>query len=298
MKVAMTGAHGLIGSNLAEHLGASGHDVVRLVRGDPTPGQVRWDPVAGTIDAAALEGVDAVVHLAGVGIADRRWNEGHKRRVLQSRMDGTALIAGALAGLSARPSVLLSASAVGIYGADRGDETLTETSPPGNDFLARLCVQWEAATAPAEEAGIRVVHLRTGIVQARQGGALGKQLPLFRLGLGGRLGSGSQYVSWITLDDHVRAIEHALSAEDLAGAANLTAPRPVTNAAYTAALAAALHRPAVLRVPAVALRLALGREMADEMLLGGQRVLPAALERSGFSFRHPDLDEALRSLLE
>jgi len=296
VKVAVSGAHGLIGGALVDRLSRAGHDVVRLVRGEPGPGEVRWDPGAGQIDAASLEGLDATVHLAGVGIGDRRWNEAHKRRVLDSRVQGTGLLASALAALDRPPAALLSASAIGIYG-DRGDEILTEESPTGTGFLAELCLRWEAATGPAERAGIRVVHLRSGIVQATSGGALGKQLPLFRFGLGGRLGSGRQYVSWISLHDEIRAIEHALTAETLRGPANLTAPSPVTNAEYTAALGAVLHRPAALRVPGGALRLALGREMAEEMLLGGQRVLPAALEASGFRFEQPALPAALRDLL-
>jgi uncharacterized protein (TIGR01777 family) len=296
VKVAVSGAHGLIGGALVDRLSRAGHDMVRLVRVEPGPGEVRWDPGAGQIDAASLEGLDAAVHLAGVGIGDRRWNEAHKRRVLDSRVQGTGLLASALAALDRPPAALLSASAIGIYG-DRGDEILTEESPTGTGFLAELCVRWEAATGPAERAGIRVVHLRSGIVQATSGGALGKQLPLFRFGLGGRLGSGRQYVSWISLHDEISAIEHALSTETLRGPANLTAPDPVTNAEYTAALGAVLHRPAALRVPRGALRLALGREMAAEMLLGGQRVLPAALEASGFRFEQPALPAALRDLL-
>jgi uncharacterized protein (TIGR01777 family) len=216
--------------------------------------------------------------------------------VLDSRVAGTQLLATTLAGLHRPPSVLLSGSAVGVYG-DRGDEILTEDSPAGTGFLADLCLRWERATAAAEEVGIRVVHLRTGIVLARKGGALGKQLPLFRLGLGGRLGSGRQYTSWISVDDEVGAIEFALSAEALRGPVDLTAPSPVTNAELTAALGAALHRPAVLRVPAAFLRLALGREMADEMLLAGQRVLPAALDAAGYRFIHPEVADALGAVL-
>ena len=296
MKVAITGAHGLIGAALADRLRSSGHDVVGVVRGQPGSGEVRWDPTTGEIDAAGLEGIDAAVHLAGAGIGDKRWSTAYKGRVLDSRVQGTELLASTLAALRQPPRVLLSGSAVGFYG-NRGDEVLTEESGPGRGFLADLCVRWEASTAAAEQAGIRVLHLRSGIVLARKGGALGKQLPLFRFGLGGRLGPGRQYTSWISLDDEVGAIDFALTADGLRGAANLTAPSPVTNAEFTATLGAALHRPAVLRVPAAALRLALGREMADEMLLAGQRVVPSALEASGFRFEHPDLAGALRHVL-
>jgi uncharacterized protein (TIGR01777 family) len=296
VKVAVTGSHGLIGTALVAHLGAAGHDVVRLVRGSPGPGELRWDPEGDDIDADGLEGVDAVVHLAGVGIAARRWNEAHKRRVADSRVAGTRMLASCLAGLARPPAVLLTASAVGFYG-DRGDEILTEASPAGTGFLAGLCARWEASAAPAQEAGIRVAHLRSGIVLARKGGALGAQLRVFRLGLGGRLGSGRQYMSWISLDDEVAAIEHALTTPGLRGPLNLTSPEPVTNATFTVALGTAVHRPAVVRVPAAVLRVALGREMAQEMLLGGQRALPAALEASGFQFVHPDLTGALRAVL-
>jgi hypothetical protein len=296
VKVAVTGSHGLIGTTLVAHLGAAGHDVVRLVRGSPGPGELRWDPEGDDIDADGLEGVDAVVHLAGVGIAARRWNEAHKRRVADSRVAGTRMLASCLAGLARPPAVLLTASAVGFYG-NRGDEILTEASPAGTGFLAGLCARWEASAAPAQEAGIRVAHLRSGIVLARKGGALGAQLRVFRLGLGGRLGSGRQYMSWISLDDEVAAIEHALTTPGLRGPLNLTSPEPVTNATFTVALGTAVHRPAVVRVPAAVLRVALGREMAQEMLLEGQRALPAALEASGFQFAHPDLTGALRAVL-
>ena len=294
MKVALTGSHGLIGSALADRLAGAGHQVVKLVRGPAGPGEVQWDPSRGSIDAAALEGVDAAVHLAGAGVGDHRWTAAYKAKVLASRVDGTTLLAKTLATLSPTPRTLLSGSAVGFYG-DRGDVELTESSPPGRGFLADLCIQWEEATGAAESAGIRVVHLRTGIVMSGQGGALKKQLPLFKFGLGGRLGSGRQYLSWIALADELAAIEHCLTTPTIRGPVNLTAPGPVTNASFTAALGRAVHRPALLAVPAFALRLALGREFADEALLGGQRVLPGLLGASGYTFRLPRLDDALRA---
>ncbi len=296
MKVALTGSHGLIGRRLAVELRRSGHELVRVVRYREGDAAVVWDPDAGTVDADRLAGVEGVVHLAGVGIGDRRWAPEHKRAVLDSRVRGTTLLAETLAGLRPHPRVLLAASAVGFYG-DRDDELLSEDSPAGSGFLAGVCRQWEAATAAAEEAGIRTVHLRTGIVQSAGGGALAKQLPLFRLGLGGRLGSGRQWVSWISITDEVRAVEHLLGDDGVAGAVNLVGPAPVTNATYTATLARVLGRPARLGVPAPALRLALGRETADELLLASQRVDPAVLSRSRFSWRHETLEDALRAEL-
>src|SRR5215213_9008330 len=221
MDVLVTGAHGLIGSALIPRLRADGHRVVRLVRDDPEGSDdVRWDPSAGTIDAGGLDGVDAVVHLAGAGIGDKKWTPARKQLILGSRTRGTDLLARTLAGLARPPKVLLSGSAVGYYG-DQGDHVLVEESPAGADFPARVCVAWEAATAPAEAAGIRVVHLRTGIVLAAHGGALHRMLLPFKLGLGGRIGSGDQYMSWITLDDHVGAMRHLLTTESVRGAANL-----------------------------------------------------------------------------
>jgi hypothetical protein len=297
MRVAVTGSHGLIGTALVARLSSEGHTPVRLVRGAASgPDEVSWDPAAGRLDPADLEGIDAVVHLAGAGLADRRWTEARKRELIESRTESTHLLSHTIARLDRRPAVLLSGSAVGYYG-DRGREELTEAGGPGTGFLADLCWRWEMATEAAEEALIRVVHLRTGIVMAKGGGALAKQLPLFRLGLGGRLGSGRQYMSWISIDDHVGAMLFLLTGTDLRGAANLTAPEPVTNAQLTATLARVLHRPAVLPVPPFALRIALGRELADEALLAGQRVVPAALQRAGYRFAHPDLESALRAVL-
>ncbi|MCU1463564.1 MAG: hypothetical protein JWO37_3639 [Acidimicrobiales bacterium] len=293
MRVIVTGSQGFIGSALVARLVADGHAVTRLVR-TPSPGsgEAAWDIERGIIDAAALEGHDAAVHLAGAGIADSRWTDEQKRAIRDSRTRGTDLLARTLGGLSAPPAVLASGSAIGIYG-DRGRETLTEASPPGVGFLADVVVDWEAATAPAVAAGLRVVLLRSGIVLAGTGGALGKQLLPFKLGLGGRLGSGSQYQSWISLDDEVGAILHALSDATLAGPVNLTGPEPVTNIAFTKALGAALHRPTFVPVPMAGLRLVYGRQLVEEMLLASQRVIPAALERSGFRFVHRTVDEAL-----
>jgi uncharacterized protein (TIGR01777 family) len=293
MRVLITGSHGMIGSALAQALQADGHDVVPLNRGGPSPS---WDPERAVLDPAVLEGVDAAVNLAGTGIADKRWTPARKVEILRSRTVSTELLARGLASLDPKPAVLVSGSAVGFYGS-RGDVILDEDSPAGTGYLANVVHLWEKATTPAEEAGIRVVHARSGIVQSRHGGALRKQLPLFRVGLGGRLASGRQYHSWITLDDEVGGIRHALTNSSLAGPVNLTAPNPVTNAEFTKVLARALGRPAVLSVPAFALGLAFGREMSEEMLVGGARVVPTRLLASGFQFQHPDLPEALASVL-
>jgi uncharacterized protein len=293
MKVVITGSHGLIGTALGTALESGGHDVVRLTRGG---GPMSWDPSRGQLDVAALAGVDAAVNLAGAGIGDKRWTPSRKEEIARSRTASTDLLCRGLAALNPKPSVLVSGSAVGIYG-DRGDEILDEDSPIGSGSLVDIAREWEEATAPASQAGIRVARIRTGIVLSRSGGALKRQLPLFRLGLGGRLGSGRQYVSWITLEDEVGAIIHALTNASLAGPVNLTAPNPVTNADFTRALALALGRPAVLSVPSFALGVALGQEMTEEMLLASARVMPDRLQASGFQFKHPDLPEALSSVL-
>jgi hypothetical protein len=293
VKVVVTGSHGLIGGELVAELGRQGHDVTRLVRADPRPGEARWDPAAGTVEAAKLEGHDAVVHLAGVDIGDHRWTDAHKRAVLDSRVQSTALLARTLAGLSSPPRVLASGSAVGFYG-DRGDAPLTEADGPGTGFLAEVVTAWENAAAPAADAGIRVAFVRTGVVMTGKGGALKKQLLPFKLGAGGRLGSGRQWLSWISLDDEVAALLHVLSTDGLSGPVNLTSPEPVTNATFTATLGRVLHRPAIIPVPTIALDALFGKEMVREMMLGGQRVLPAALEASGFTFAHADLEDALR----
>jgi uncharacterized protein len=295
--VLVTGAHGLIGTALIPRLRADGHRVVRLVRGDPEGSDdVTWDPAAGTIDAAGIDGIDAVVHLAGAGIGDKKWTPARKQLILDSRTEGTDLLARTLAGLARPPKVLLSGSAVGYYG-DQGDHVLVEESPAGVDFPARVCVAWESATAPAEAAGIRVVHLRTGIVLAAHGGALHRMLLPFKLGLGGRIGSGEQYLSWITLDDHVGATRHLLADESVHGAANLTAPNPATNTEFTRALGAAVHRPTRLPTPLLPLKAVYGSELVDALLVHGQRVHPRVLEQSGYEFAHAQLDDALRAVL-
>ncbi len=298
MKVAVTGSHGLIGSALVAALEADGDEVTRLVRGRPTgPHEVAWDPQRGTIDAASLEGHDAVVHLAGVGIGDRRWTPEHKSQVLESRVRGTALLAETLAGLDRPPEVLASGSAVGYYG-DRGDDEVTEEAGPGEGFLATVVEAWEAAAAPAVEAGIRVAYLRSGVVLSGDGGALGKQLPFFKAGLGGRLGSGRQWLSWVAIDDEVGAIRHVLGTAEVEGPVNLCAPEPVTNAEFTRVLGRVLHRPTPLPTPTLALHLLFGREMVAEMLLAGQRVIPTVLRRTGYVFAQPALAPALAAELD
>jgi uncharacterized protein (TIGR01777 family) len=295
--VLVTGSHGLIGTALMPRLRADGHRVVRLVRGAPEGADdVRWDPDAGTIDAASLEGVGAVVHLAGAGIGDKKWTTDRKQLILESRTQGTDLLARTLAGLARPPAVLISGSAVGYYG-NRGAEELTEDAPPGDDFPARVCLAWEAATAPAAEAGIRVVAIRTGIVLAAHGGALQRMLLPFKLGLGGRIGSGQQYMSWIALDDEVGAIRHLLTAGSVAGPVNLTAPNPSTNAEFTHALGAALHRPTKLPTPLLPLKVVYGSELVQHLLVDGQRVVPHALTASGYEFAHPNIDDALRAVI-
>jgi uncharacterized protein (TIGR01777 family) len=294
VRIAITGASGLIGTALQERLRADGHEVVPIVRREGVPASIFWDPARGRLDPRDLEGLDAVVHLAGESIGDRRWNAEHKRRVLESRRAGTTLLCEALAATSRRPAVLVSGSAVGFYG-DRGDEVLTEQSAPGRGFLTEIVTTWEGATAPAEAAGIRVAHLRTGIVLDRDGGALPKMALPFKLLLGGRLGSGRQWMSWIHLDDEVGAIRFLLE-HDVRGPVNATAPTPVTNAVFAKELGRALHRPAVVPVPAFGPRLLLGREMADSLLFISQRALPEVLVSNGFRFEHPDLDEALASI--
>ncbi len=266
-----------------------------MVRGTAGPGDVLWNPAAGTLDHAALEGVDAAVHLAGESIAAGRWTADIKRRIRDSRILGTRLLAESLARLMRRPRVLVTASAVGIYG-DRGDEILNEDSPLGTDFLAGVGREWEAAAKPAAEAGIRVVHLRLGIILAREGGALPRMVRPFMLGAGGPIGSGRQWMSWIALDDAIAAVLEALGNEQARGPINAVAPEPVRNAEFAAALGATLHRPALIPAPAFALRLLYG-EMADAALLASQRVVPSRLEALGFRFRHPTLPEALGAIL-
>jgi len=298
MKVLLSGSSGLVGSALIPVLTGGGHQVARLVRSEPAPGgsEVRWDPEAGEIRKAALEGVEAAVHLAGESIAAGRWTAAKRARILKSRVKGTQLLAEALAGLKQPPKVLVSASAVGYYG-DRGDEALTENSGSGSAlFLSNVCRQWEAAAEPAADAGIRVVNLRFGVILSAAGGALPRLLTPFRMGVGGRLGSGKQYMAWIALDDVVGAIVHVLTTEALRGPVNAVAPQPVTNREFTKTLGRVLGRPTVFPMPAFAARLAFG-QMADELLLASQRVEPAKLLASGYQFRFPELEAALRHLL-
>lgn len=299
MDVVVTGSSGLIGSALGPALAGAGHRMVRMVRSSAAAASdtLQWDPEGGTIDAAGLEGVGAVVNLAGESIGDKRWNEAQRARIRDSRVRGTTLLAETLAKLATPPKVLVSGSAIDIY-RDRGDETITEDSAPDDPgFLGDVCRAWEAATAPAAAAGIRVVHLRTGIVLSPKGGALKKMLIPFKLGLGGRMGSGRQWMSWIAIDDEVGAIVHLLQDGGPSGPVNATAPHPVTNAEFTRALGAALRRPTVVPVPAFALKALLGGEMAEELLLSGQRVLPARLQSSGYTFRAPELGTALERIL-
>jgi uncharacterized protein len=305
MIIAVTGSTGLVGRQLVEALEADGHlvrPVVRPTSSHPRSGdgrmesrEIRWDPAAGTIDAAELADVDAVVHLAGENIVAKRWSPAFKQKILDSRVRGTRLLCETLAGLAVKPSVLVSASAIGYYGS-RGEETVDESSSPGTGFLADVCQQWEAATRPAADAGIRTVNLRIGFVLARDGGGLAKMLTPFKLGLGGIVGRGRQYMSWITLDDLVRAIQFSLSAAALSGPVNATAPQPVTNREFTKTLGHVLRRPTVFPMPAFAARLAFG-EMADDILLGGARVEPRALTNARFEFAYPELEPALRHIL-
>jgi uncharacterized protein (TIGR01777 family) len=296
MKVLITGASGLIGSALCARLSAEGHTVIKAVRRPSTsPSVLSWDPAAGTIDAHKLEGIDAVVHLAGAGIGDKRWTPEYKQEIRDSRTKGTELIAQSIAAMSTPPSVLLSGSAIGIYGS-RGDEILDETSSVADDFLAQVCVDWEKAAQPAVAAGIRTVFLRTGIVLSPKGGALKKQAPIFKLGLGGTFGSGRQWQSWISIDDEVGAIIHLLTSS-VSGPVNLTAPNPVTSKEFTRTLGKVLKRPAFAKIPSFAPKALLGSELVQNLLLNGQRVTPSVLQKDGYEFVHPDLADALRDLL-
>ncbi|WP_399092041.1 TIGR01777 family oxidoreductase [Streptomyces sp. BBFR2] len=292
MRIAITGSTGLIGSALVRSLRADGHTPVRLVRRPPAaPDEVRWDPRRQEVDTAGLAGCEAVVHLAGAGVGDHRWTAAYKREIHDSRVRGTTAVATALASLDTPPRVFVCASAIGYYG-DTGARRTDETAPAGEGFLPGVCVDWEDAAAPAEEAGIRTAFARTGLVVARSGGAWGRLFPLFRLGLGGRLGDGSQYWSFISLHDHIAALRHLIDG-DLAGPVNLTAPEPVTNREVTAAMGRVLHRPTPFPVPAAALRLALGEFSAD--VLGSQRVIPRRLLDDGFTFAHPGIEQAIRA---
>lgn len=296
MRIAITGASGLIGSALTASLAADGHEVAALVRRAPQhAGEVRWDPTAGTVDTAGLAGCDAIVHLAGAGVGDRRWTEARKKEIRDSRVLGTAAIARAAAGLADPPRVLVCGSAIGYYG-DTGDSWVDEDSPAGTGFLADLVRDWEAAADPARAAGIRTVHARTGLVVARSGGAWAPLFPIFRAGLGGRLGSGRQFWSFIALHDEIAALRFALDTDSLSGPVNLTAPEPLTNREITAAMGRALHRPTVAAVPAPVLRLVLGEFAGD--VLGSQRVRPKRLLDAGFTFTHPHIDQAISAALD
>ena len=290
MKIAVTGSTGLVGSALVPRLTGAGHSVVRLAR--PTD----WDPDKGFINDSLLNGIDAVIHLAGENIASGRWTSARKARIRESRVKGTRLISETITRLERLPQVLVSASAIGYYG-NRGSELLREDSPSGTGFLADVCRQWEAATDPATRKGIRVVHLRTGLVLSARGGALDKMLLPFKMGVGGKIGSGQQYWSWIALDDLCAAIVHCMQAAGLHGPVNMVSPSPVTNAEFTKSLGRVLSRPTVLPMPAFAARIALG-EMADALLLASARVEPAKLSASRFVFKHKELEPTLRYLLK
>jgi hypothetical protein len=297
MTIAVSGASGLVGTALIPLLTTGGHKVRRLVRSEPNrmDGEIGWDPAAGRLEPSDLEGIDAVIHLGGESIASGRWTEKKQKRIRDSRVESTRLLSETLARMERPPKTLLCASAVGYYG-DRGDETLNEEAAPGRGFLADVCQEWEQAAQPAREAGIRVANLRFGVVLSPGGGALRQMLPLFRRGLGGRLGSGDQYLSWIGIDDAIGAVFHTLAKVDLSGPINVTAPEPVTNRQFTAVLSKVLRRPAVLPAPSAALRLVMGA-MADELLLASARVVPERLLNSGYEFRNKDLESVLRHLL-
>ncbi len=295
MHIAVTGSGGMVGSALVPFLTADGHRVTRLVRRSALADDVLWDPAVGVRDVSQLEGVEAVVHLAGANIAAGRWTAARKEEIRKSRVEGTRRLCEGLAGLASRPRALVAASAIGIYG-DRGDEILSEDSPPGEDFLAGICREWEAATEPAAKAGVRVVWLRFGMILSPAGGALKKMLLPFKLGVGGRIGNGKQYVSWVAIDDAVGAIHHAICTKAVRGPVNVVSPTPVTNGEFSRILARVLLRPAILPVPAFGARLAFG-ELADALLLASQRVRPERLQSSGYRFRFPDLEDALRHVL-
>jgi uncharacterized protein len=293
MKLLISGSHGLVGQALVKSLEADGHEIFRLVRHAPnSDSEIEWSPDRYSIALARLEGFDAVVHLAGESIASGRWNEEKKRKIRESRVKGTKLLSDALANLARQPKTLISASAIGYYG-NRDDEVLTETSAPGDDFLASVCVEWENATAHAAEKGIRVVNTRFGIILDSKGGALAKMLTPFRMGVGGKIGSGKQWMSWIALDDVVGAIEHALASQTMKGPVNFVTPNPVRNAEFTKTLGRVLSRPTILPIPAFGARLVFG-EMADALLLSSQRVEPEQLDTAAYQFRHAQLEGALR----
>jgi uncharacterized protein len=297
MKIVISGSHGLVGTALGELLTRDGHEVIRLVRHARAIGapEVEWHPEKGIIDKEQLEGVEAVVHLAGENIAEGRWTPEKKQAIRDSRVKGTVLLSETLATLRNPPAVFLSASAIGYYG-NRGDELLTETSAPGNDFLAHVCEEWEKATKPAADKGIRTVHTRFGIILAKEGGALAKMLTPFRMGIGGRIGDGKQWMSWIALDDVCGAIRFLINDRFVSGPVNFVAPHPVTNAEFTKTLGRVLSRPTFFPIPAFGVRLAFG-EMADALLLTSQRVEPEVLKARGFGFQFPRLELALKHIL-
>ncbi len=296
MKIAVTGSTGLVGQAFIDAAKQAGDEIVRVVRRDPQPGDCLWSVTDGTIDAAALEGVDAVLHLAGENIAEGSWTDAKKKRILESRSKGTQLIAETIAKLENPPQVLVSASATGYYGT-RGDEVLTEASEPGEGFLVDVCTQWEQSAEPARAAGIRVAHPRIGLVLTPKGAALKKMLLPFKMGAGGRVGSGKQWWSWITLPDLIGTFRFAIETESLSGPYNAVSPQPVTNAEFTKVLAKVLSRPAFIPAPAFGLRLLLG-QMADDLLLASTRVEPVVLQQAGYNFKHSDLEAALRDLLD
>ena len=298
MKILISGSHGLVGSALIKSLTAGNHEVIRLVRHTRTAGaaEIEWQPDKGLIDKAQLEGLDAVVHLAGENIGEGRWTSEKKRAILDSRTKGTTLLSETLASLRQPPAAFLSASAIGYYG-NRGDEKLTESSSPGDDFLAHVCKEWEKATKPATEKGIRTVLTRFGIILDEQGGALEKMLTPFRMGIGGRIGDGKQWMSWIALDDVVGALQFVIRDQFIKGPVNFVAPIPVTNAEFTKTLGSVLSRPTFLPVPAFGVRLAFGGEMADSLLLSSQRVEPSVLTERGFAFNFARLEPALKHIL-
>lgn len=295
MRILVTGATGLVGTAFTSLAAARHYDIVALTRKARSEHDIEWDPQNGTIQASRLEGFDAVVHLAGDSIAAGRWSQAKKTRIRDSRVQGTKLLCKTLAQLKDRPSTLISASAIGYYG-DRGDQILDENSAAGSLFLSELCKAWEQATAPANDAGIRVVNARIGVVLSPQGGALAQMLTPFRLGVGGIVGNGRQYWSWIALEDLTHAFLHAISNDSLRGPVNFVSPQPTTNTEFTKALGKALHRPTLLPMPAFAAKMALG-EMATELLLASARVIPSQLTESGYEFRHADLTETLKSLV-
>ncbi|MEV6732748.1 MULTISPECIES: TIGR01777 family oxidoreductase [unclassified Streptomyces] len=295
MRIAITGSTGLIGQALVRSLRADGHDVVRFVRRTPAaPDEAAWDPRRGYVDPAGLAGCGAVVHLAGAGVGEHRWTAAYKKEIRDSRVAGTEAMARAIAALDAPPAVFVCGSAIGYYG-DTGDRAVDEHAPAGQGFLPEVCIEWEAAAAPAQEAGVRTVFARTGLVVAAEGGAWGKLFPIFRAGIGGRLGNGRQYWSFISMYDEIAALRHAIDTPELSGPVNLTAPEPLTNREVTAAMGRVLHRPTLFPVPAPALRVVLGEFAGD--VLGSQRVRPARLLETGFTFRYPGIDEAIRAAL-